>query len=228
MAVTLIVSETLLGAAFSDALAGGGTGIDFGAVTNGAYTPIISQAANTGRKDAYIRHNGTENITAVKTFVAAFSQTYGGADSAANDFTTLKAKGAASSSANANNDDGNAGGLHIEMDADVSDANQFDPSREGNQVRIYGSDPGSGTDSGKDGSDLTNAFTLESEAMVYDAPGETVATSPSDGVIGPVGGASKTTVGESAHTRLRYFLEEAATVGGILQADWVIAYSFTV
>ena len=228
MAVLLTVSETLLGAAFNDALAGGGSGIDFGAVTNGAYTPIVDQSANTGKKDVYIAHDGTENITNVKTFIAAFSQTYGGADSAANDFTTLTNKGQNSSSANANNNDGLAGGLHIEMDADVSTANQFDPAREGAQVRIYGSDPGSGADNGKVGTSLADAFQMEADAMVYDAPGETVASAPTAGVIGPQGGASKTSVGESAHVFLRYYLETAATVGGILQADFVIAYSFTV
>lgn len=35
MSVLLTVSESLTGAAYSDVLAGGGTGIDFGSVING-------------------------------------------------------------------------------------------------------------------------------------------------------------------------------------------------
>jgi len=213
--------------AFNDALSGAGTGIDFGPVNAGAFAPIVSQPANTGKKDIFLRHDGTNKITSVGTFLAPYSQTYGGADSAANDFTTIKAKGAASSSANANNDDGNAGGLHVEMDADVSTANQFDPSREGVQVRIYGSDPGLGVDSGKNGNDLANAFTLEADAMVYDSGGETIPSTPVAGEIGPIGGGSEATIGEVAHTRYRFFLEGAASVGGVIQGDLVYTYSFT-
>ena len=59
MAVLLTVSETINGAAFSDALAGGGIGIDLGSVITGQYTPIISQPANSGQQDIFIRHDAT-------------------------------------------------------------------------------------------------------------------------------------------------------------------------
>ena len=53
MAVTLVVSESLNGAAFSDALEGGGTGIDLGSVINGQYTPIVNQPTNDGHQDIF-------------------------------------------------------------------------------------------------------------------------------------------------------------------------------
>ena len=220
MAVSLTVSKTLGGAAVSDALAGGGTGVDLGQVVNGKYAPITSQASNTGHQDIYIKHDAAADpITEVKTFVAQYSQTYGGADSAVNDIATLIAKGQSDNEATANNIDGLAAGLRVEhggIDIGSLGASAFLPSRA--QVDIYGN-------SGTDGIDLASAFELHEDACVYDNAGSPVdATTP---VAGQIGKSGDTVLGDNAHVGLRMYLEEAAPEGGILQFDWVIAYSFT-
>jgi len=93
MAVLLTVSETLNGTAFNDDLEGpDGIGIDLGSCINGQYAPIISQPANTGHKNVFIRHDAVvDPITDVKTFLQQFGVgtgfTYGGANSAATDLT---------------------------------------------------------------------------------------------------------------------------------------------
>lgn len=217
--VTLTVSEAFLGGGYADALAGGGSGIDLGSVINGAYTPLVDQPTNDGAQHVFIRHNATiDPIEDVKTFIQQYSQTYGGADTPANDLAALVAKGQASSSTDANNDDGLASGLHVEMQWNVSQPNQFDPSRIGNQVRIYG-------DAGTDGISLSSAFDVIAAAMVRNNTGAEAA--PSGAVLGKIGKSGDTVLGEAAHLRLRFFLEQAASTGGILQWDYVIAYSFT-
>lgn len=221
MSVNLTVSKILNPpTAVSDALAGGGTGLDLGQVVNGQYTPIINQSANTGHQDVYLSHDATiDPITDVKTFVGEFSQTYGGADSAANDIATLIAKGQADNENTANNSDGLASGLRIEhggIDIASLGASAFLPSR--TQVNIYGNN-------GTDGIDLASAFDMHVDAMVYNNAGAEVdATTPETGKIGVTG---DTVLGDQAHVGLRFYLEEAAPNGGILQWDWVIAYSFT-
>lgn len=220
MAVDLTVSKTLSGTQVADGLAGGGSGVDLGQVVNGKYAPIINQLSNTGHQDIYIYHNATvDPITDVKTFIGQYSQTYGGADSAANDIATLIAKGQADNESTANNDDGLSSGLRIEH-AGIGIASlgtsAFLPSRA--QVDIYGNN-------GTDGVDLDSAFNLHVDAMVYDnATVETDATTPETGKIGKSGDA---VLGDNAHVGLRIYLEDAAPDGGILQWDWVIAYSFT-
>lgn len=218
MAVNLTVSKTLGGAAVADSLAGGGSGVDFGSVVNGEYVPIINQAANTGWQSLYIRHNATvDPITEVKTFIQQYSQSYGGADSASGDFTTLQAKGSASGN-NANNDDGLSSGLRIEHDADLAGAlgaSAFNGTRA--QVKIYGK--------AAEGVDLATAFDLHVDALVYDNSGTPVdATTP---VTGQIGKSGDTVLGDNAFVKLRFYLEDAAPDGGILQWDWVIGYSFT-
>lgn len=230
MAVNLRVSKLLtdtgadLGPAVSDALSGGGTGVDLGQVVNGAYAPIISQVANTGHQDIYLGHDATvDPITDVKTFVAQFSQTYGGppASSPAADIATLIAKGQADNEATANNSDGLASGLRVEhdgrgMSTGALGASGFLPSRA--QVQIYG-------DNGTDGIDLASAFDMHVDAMVYNNAGAEVdATTPVTGQIGKIG---DTVLGDRAHVALRFYLETAAPDGGILQWDWVCGYSFT-
>lgn len=224
MAVNLTLSKTLSGAAAADSLAGGGSGVDLGSVVNGEYCPIISKAANTGWQPLYIRHNATiDPITNVKTFIAEFSQAYGGADSAANDFATLVSKGNASGNS-ANNGDGLSAGLRIEHDADLGvtlGASAFDGTRA--QVKIYG-------DNNTDGIDLASGFDLHVDALIYDSdphgtPGTPVdATTP---VTGQIGKDGDSVLGDHALVKLRYYLEEAAPDGGILAWDWVISYSFT-
>jgi hypothetical protein len=222
MAVLLTVSKTLSGAQVSDVLSGdpGNAGVDLGQVVNGQYTPITNQVANTGHQDVYIRHDATVDlITDVKTYVAQFSQVYGGADTAAADISTLIAKGQADNEATANNSDGFASGLRVEHNGfgiGGLGASAFLPSRA--QVDIYG-------DAGTDGIDLDSAFVVHEDAMVWDnASTETDAGTP---VAGQIGKSGDTTLGDHAHVGLRFFLEDAAADGGILQWDWVIAYTFT-
>lgn len=227
MSVLLTVSETINGAQFSDALEGGGTGIDLGAAINGQFTPISNQTTNTGHQDIFIRHDATiDPITDVGTFVQAFGAgtgfTYGGANSASADYTKLLNMGNASNSSVANNSDGLADGLHIDMDWDVSTTNQFSPARIGTFVRIYGDNGGAATGEGRD---LATAFLLKADAMSRNNAGtEVAATGPVDGKIGKTG---DTVLGDRGHPRLRFFLRSDETDGGVLQFEWVIKYSFT-
>ncbi len=230
MSVTLTVSKTQFGSGVSDALSGGGTGIDLGSVVNGQYTPITNQSTNAGVQDVYIRHNATiDPITSVATYVQQFGTgtgfTYGGANTAAGDLTSLLNYGNASSSTTANNGDGLAGGLQIDMDWQVSQTNQFANSRNGTQKRIYGASGGATGD----GSSLSTAIAMYVDAMSYSsthAAGgtETDATTP---VAGKIGKNGDTVLGEQAHLKMRFFLPTSATNGGILQWEWVISYSYT-
>jgi hypothetical protein len=229
MAVLLTVSETISGAAFADDLEGpDGVGIDLGACINGQYAPVISQPANTGHQDVFIRHNAvTDPITDVKTFLQQYGVgtgfTYGGQNSAAADLTTILNQGDTSASVNANNADGLGGGLHIDMDWQVSTANQFAPARIGTgQHRIYGDNGGAAAG---DGRNLATAFVMNADAMVYDNSGvELDATTP---IAGSIGKSGDTVLGDRAHPRLRYFLRSDEVDGGFLQWEWVIAYSYT-
>lgn len=221
MTVLLTVAETLDGTAVADALAGGGTGVDLGSVVNGSYAPVILKSANTGKQDLFIRHDAMiDPITDVKTFMQQYGVgtgfAYGGADTAANDYATMKSLGNGSGSSK-NNNDGLSGGLWIDMDWDAVTANIFDQANFPSVVKIYG-------DNLTDGTDLSTAFTLKSSALVYDAPGETGASSPVDGKIGK---NNDTVLGDNAHVKLRVYLTQAFSDGGIVQWEWVIAYSFT-
>jgi hypothetical protein len=221
MTVLLTISETLGGAAVADSLAGGGTGVDLGSVVNNQYAPITLKSANTGHQDLFISHDAVlDPITDVKTFIQQYGVgtgfTYGGADTAANDFTTLVNLGNASGSSK-NNADGLSGGIWIDMDWNASTANQFDQANFPTLVKIYG-------DGLTDGVDLASAFILKADAMVYDAPPETAAGTPVDGQIGISG---DTTLGDTAHVKLRIYIPNAFSDGGIIQWEWVIAYSFT-
>ena len=220
MTVTLTVSKTLGGAAVNDSLAGGGDGVDLGSVVNGEYAPITNKAANTGWQSLYITHDATiDPITDVGTFIAEYSQAYGGAAAnAAADIATLIAKGNASGNS-ANNADGLSSGLRIEHDWDppgTLGASAFNGTRA--QVSIYG-------DNNTDGISLASAFPLHVDALLYNNSGTPVdATTP---VTGQIGKTADTVLGDTAFVKLRFYLEEAATEGGIIQNDWVIAYSFT-
>jgi len=221
MAVLLTISETINGAAVSDALAGGGTGVDFGSVVNNQYAPLIDKSSNTGAKTLYIRHNAIiDPITDVKTFMQEYGVgtafAYGGASTAADDFTTMTDLGDASGNSK-NNANGLSGGLWIDMDADASTVNQFDQANFPALVKIYG-------DNGTDGIDLASSFLIVGDAMVYDAPGETLATTPVDGQIGK---ANDTILGDNAKVKLRVYLPDAYSDGGIVQWEFVIAYSAT-
>lgn len=226
MAVLLTVSKSLSGTAVNDTLAGGSTGgIDLGSVVNGEYTPITNKTANTGWQNIYVRHNAAvDPITNVGFYIAPYSGTYGGAAvSAAADYATMISKGNASSDS-ANNSDGLGAGLRVEMDADLGGtlgANAFLVTRA--QVYVFG-------DNGTDGLDLATAFPLHVDSLIYDSaahgtPGTPVdATTP---VTGKIGKDNDSVLGDHALVKLRFYLEDAAPNGGIIQWDWVIKYSFT-
>ena len=222
MAVALTVSKIFNPPAqVSDALAGGGTGLDLGQVVNGQYTPIIDQGANTGLQDIYMNHDAAvDQITDFKSFIAVFSQAYGGAGaSAAADLATVIAKGQADDETTANNNNGLSSGFRIEhggIDIPGLGASAFLPSR--GQVDIYGN-------GGTDGIDLVSAFTVHEDAMVFNNAGSEVdAVTP---VAGQLGKSGDTVLGDVAHVGLRFYLETTAPDGGIIQWDWVLAFSFT-
>jgi hypothetical protein len=224
MAVNLTVSNTtVIGPEASDALAGGSTGIDFGQVANGSYTPIISQTANTGAMDIFISHDAAiDPITGVKFYAAQYTGAYGGANSAGSDLTKLLDYGAADTGATKNNSDGNSQGLHIDMDWQVSTANQFDYTRETTgQKRIFGKLYSGGSD----GSDSAKAFVLHQDALsYYDGTAEVDASAPAAGKIGK---AADAVLGNRGHIKARFYLNSAATDGGFLQAAMIISYSYT-
>ena len=223
MTVLLTVSESVTGAEVSDVLAGGSTGLDFGQVTNGAYSPITLQSANTGAQEIFVRHDAvTDPITNVKFYAAQYSGTYGGANSAAADITTLLALGAANSGTDKNNVDGLSRGLHIDMDWQVSNANQFLPTREASgQKRIFGFDAGAGID----GSSLALGFPMHADAASYwNGASEVDATTP---VTGSIGKSTDTVLGNRGHFKARFYLNSGAVDGGILQWSTVVSYSFT-
>lgn len=224
MAVNLTISKVLSGTQIADSLAGGGSGLDLGSVVNNEYAPIINKAANTGWQTIYIRHNATiDPITNVKSHIGQYSQTYGGAASAATDLATVISKGNASGNS-ANNADGLSSGFRIEMDADLGNtlgANAFLGTRA--QVKIYG-------DNGTDGIDLASAFTLHQDALIYDSNAHGSAGTPVDAttpVAGQIGKDGDTVLGDHALVKVRFYLENAAPDGGIIQWDWIWSYSFT-
>jgi len=239
MTVLLTVAGTWNGANYADALEGGGTGIDMLSCINGQYSPIISQPANTGYKDIFIFHDAVvDPITSVKTYLQQFGTgtgfSYGGANTAATDYSHATKGILALGNADtmgagvANNSDGFGGGLHIDMDWDVTTANQFLGSRVGTLKRIYG-DNGGPTG---DGRNLATAFTLVADAM-SNSQNTGVEIAPTAAVAGSIGrkfsvnAASAALLGDLGHVRMRFFLRTDATEGGIMQWEWVIAYSFT-
>jgi hypothetical protein len=220
MSVSLLISKTLTGGAVSDPLAGGSTGLNLGQTINGEFAPILDQGSNLGHQDLYISHDATiDPIRDFSTYVGIYSGVYGGANSAAADIATLIAKGQADNEATANNSDGFSSGLRIEhagINIGSLGASAFLPSRA--QVSIYGNN-------GTDGIDLASAFDLHVDALVYDNAGvEQDASAPQTGEIGIIGDS---TLGDHAHIGLRFYLEEAAPDGGILQYDFTLSYSFT-
>lgn len=222
MSVNLTISETLDGSQVADALAGGGNGLDLGQVQNGEWAPRVPPSSNNeGKQDLYIQHDAVvDPITDVKLFIQEFGVgtafSYGGADSAAGDFTSIKNLGDASGSSKTNAD-GLSGGLWVEFDADVSQVNQFDQATRPTLVKIFG-------DNSTDGTTLGTAFQIPTDAMVYNAPGETIATAP---VAGQIGKAADTVLGDAAHIALRIYLPQSQIDGGIFQVELVTAYSFT-
>jgi hypothetical protein len=222
MAVSLTISETLNGTQLSDALSGGGTGLDLGSCANGSFAPVSDKVNNIGRQDIFIRHNAvTDPITSVKFYVGQYGVltgfTYGGQRTAADDFSALVALGNASGSSK-NNADGLSGGLWIDQRWNASDATQFDKATYPTKVFIFG-------DSGTDGVDLASAFGLITDASVYNNAGtEVAATTP---VAGKIGKSGDSVLGDRAHLRMRIYLPTAQTEGGIYQFEFVTAYTYT-
>lgn len=226
MTVAVIIEKNLNLADATDALAGGGTGIDMQNVVNGEYSPIISKTLNTGFQQIYIRHNATvDPITDVGTGILEYSQTYGGDLTAPTDLANVLAKGAASGNS-ANNSDGLSGGLRIEMDADLGNTlglAAFNGTRD--QVEIYGKTSATTLNSGNDGSTVSMAFLLHQDAMIQNNGGSPIdATTPVDGQIGRTGDA---VLGDVGAPKLRYYLAQTATDVGIVQWDFFVRFSFT-
>jgi len=228
MAVSITVSATMGGAAYADALAGGDTGIDFGQVSTGAYTPLIDQPTNDGALPIWISHNAVvDPITDCGVFTQQYSGTYGGAATAAGDFTTLKNMGFTSAGSTANNSNGDWQGLAVDMDWDVTTANQFDPTRigsgggAGSNVFIFGD----GVASSTDGIDLSSSFDLKAAAMVYN--NAAVPTAPTAPVDGKIGKSADSVLGDNCKLISRFFLNNGASTGGIMQWDMVFNYSHT-
>jgi hypothetical protein len=222
MAVSLTISETLGGAALSDSLAGGGTGLDLGSVTNGVYAPLVDKTLNQGRQDLFIKHNATvDPITDLRVYIAQFGSvsgaTYGGQRTSAGDLADLIALGNASGNSK-NNADGLSGGLWVDMRWNASDSQQFDKATYPTLVKIFG-------DNGTDGIDVASGFAIPVEAMIYNNAGSPVAaTTP---VASKIGVTGDTVLGDNAHLRFRQYLTSAWAEGGIYQYDIVFSYTYT-
>ncbi len=220
MAVNLTMSETLDGAAVADGLAGGGVGVDMGQVSANNYVPLINQTANTGAKDLFIRHDAVADpITSFQTYIQTYGvgtgYTYGGGDTAANDFTNLKAMAAATGSSK-NNADGLSGGFWVDFNAFVSTVNQFNLGTRPTEVFAYGQSA--------QGEDLASAIQIIKEAMVYDSGGETAAITPIDGQLGKAG---DTVLGDNAHLKFRLYIPNTFVGSGIFQWETIFTYAFT-
>lgn len=230
MAVLLTVSETLGGAEVSDALAGGGTGVDLGSCVNNQYSPIIDKTANTGAQILYFRHNATiDPITNVKIYMDSFARTgftYGGAANAASDYTVLKAEGAASdvTAAAKNNSNGLASGVWMEQQYNVSTTNQFDiaTARAGGAgtkfVQIFGRS--------SQGIDAATAYGVIKEACLY-TPDNSAENAPTAAVDGKIGKSTDTVLGNRAKLRFRIYLRDAFADGGIFQFSLIARFSYT-
>jgi hypothetical protein len=219
MSVVLTVSPTIGGAAYNDALSGGGFGIDYGVGTNNQWTPIIDKTANTGSLGMYLSHNGTNEITDLKyhiqTYGVGTGYAYGGADSAANDYSNLLSLGDGSGSSK-NNADGLSGGVWLETDMDVSAANFFDRAARPTEIIVARTGV---ADS------LANAETIPSASMAYNNVGVPVLPSAAeDGKIGPTG---NTVLGDTGILYARAYFPNSFSNGGIIQWETVFVFAFS-
>lgn len=221
MAVSLVVSENFPPTTdIADALTAGGTGWNIGSVTSGQWGPITNKTSNLGHKDLYLKHDGVNEVTDLKFSVAEYGTTtgftYGGTDSAANDYTNLIAQGA-NSGVSKNSADNASNGLWLEMQFDVSDTNRFDRNTRPTFVKAIG-------DSSV-GIDLDNGITMAAESMVYDAPGETAGSGTVAGTLGPAG---NTVFGDICHAQLRHYVRQTgAEINGRVQYEIIWSYAFT-
>lgn len=74
------IADTVGGSEITDPLVGGDTGADLGVKTNGEITDA---------QELYLEHDGANQIINCKFYLAAYSGTYGGDDSPANDLAEL-------------------------------------------------------------------------------------------------------------------------------------------
>lgn len=225
MPVVMVVAKTAAGSDVSDSLNGGAVGLDLGQTIPGAYTPVTLQAVNTGAQHLFFYHNATvDPVTSVGFYLDPFSGTYGGASSAAADYSSILALGLADAGTTNNNTDPGGGlsrGLHIDMSWDVSDSSQFAYAREASgQKRIFGK-----VYSGLTGATLATAFPVHADAMSYwNGTVEVDASAPSAGSIGK---STDSALGNRAHIRARFYLQTGALDGGILQFDTICKFSYT-
>lgn len=226
MAVTLFFQDAKSAIGdnvFDDGLVGGGQGVDFGQVQNGSYAPIIDGPSNTGAIVAYLNHDAIESpITEVKFFLDNYTTTgftYGGSATAGSDLSNILAQGAASdeSAGAKNNSNGLAGGIWMDMQWDVSTANQFDISTRASNVKIFGN-------GGTQGIDLASAFDLSADAMLYSADdsAEVDATTP---VLGSIGINNDSVLGDYGKIRMRTYLRSDFADGGYFQVALQISYA---
>ncbi len=221
MAVALTASSIFTPTTpYSDALNGGGTGIDFGVGTNNQWTPIINKASNTGYLAIYLSHDGINEITELKTYISQYGLgtgfTYGGDDTAANDMSAILALGDASGSSK-NNADGLSGGIWLDTDSDVSGANLFDRASRPTEVLVFRTGFGD---------DLGNSFPVPLASMLFDSGGgvEAQPSAPVDGTIGPSG---NTVFGDRAVILSRIYFPDVFSTGGVLQFELVFTYAFS-
>lgn len=225
MSVSLTVSDVfpvVLGSNISDAISGGGgsqTGWNIGSVTSGQWGPITDKDTNIGHKDLYIAHDGTNEITDLTCFVDEFGSntgyTYGGADTAASDYAGIKAQGAASGTSK-NNADNASAGLWVEFQFDVSDSNRFDIGARPTLVKTFGKS--------SLGISISTAYDIAAESMVYDSAGETAASAP---ILGTVGPAGNTVFGDTSHLQYRHYMESNPNISSKIQYELVYQFSFT-
>jgi hypothetical protein len=220
MAVTLTFSPTIDGVSFSDALEGGGTGLSFGNVINGTYSPMGDQVQNEGAMDVYMHHDATTDpITNVELFLQVYGAssgfTYGGQRSGVNDYDALLLAGDNSGSSK-NNLDGMSGGIWVDMNWDAETLNQFDITNFPTVVKIFGKND--------EGININNGIIISNQCMVYDDTGETGAITPEDGKIGKSGDSI---LGTNAHLKFRIYLPTAWTEGGNYQVELACAYRYT-
>ena len=233
MAVIVTISETSGGAAVADALSGGGTGWDIGAVVNGGFTGLVAPlSANTGSNDLYISHDAvTDPLTNLSVYLEQYSQAYGGVATAASDFARLQTLGEATGS-NKNNSDGLSQGFWIDMDWDALIPNQFDYANFGPVADTIVTGGGGGvvrvmrrTDGGNitdHGSELSNRITVLASAMFTDPAG-----TPSGPLDGTIGISADAVLGDRCKIKHRLYLEEAETTSGIIQWDETFAFTYT-
>lgn len=209
----------------ADALSGGDTGADLGQASNGSYAPLVgAQGDNGGAKVLILQHDSTvDPITNVGFYLAAFTGTYGGpaSGSPAADLTTILGQGASDAGGYANNADGLASGLHMDMSYAVSTTNQFAPARESTgQKRIFGK-----TYSLLQLGTQNNPIGLHEDACFYWNGSTKVApTAPQQGKVGL---SSDAVLGNRAEVRLRYCLPSSAVIGGVLQWAFTSVFSYT-